>query len=339
MLQRRLLLDARRAAAEGDAAAVAADLDAVIGIVSQSSDGGLLITDMVTLTMLHGLLTQTQQILAEHPGLLNDQQLVHLAHRLAALDDVFELSYDGERMMFRDIIQRLYTPGDDGYLTYRGWNDLQRLSTRDGPAEGEALMHAAYPAVAAVIMSGGQTIATYDDLMNRAIVQSREPMWEWSEPQTEKELMELAASPYERLRSVMVVMMMPSVHRAATISQWRRAERDATLVAIALELHRRRHGALPEALTDLTPMLLPEVPLDPFTGEALRYRVIDGRPVVYSVGADRDDDGGQAHPDRKPEKDPAREWRPVPAAASTATRAAQLQDTGDWILYDPAGAR
>ena len=39
--------------------------------------------------------------------------------------------------------------------------------------------------------------------------------------------------------------------------------------------------------------------IDPFTGEPLRLgRTEDGRPVVYSVGIDFDDDGGAPRPRR-----------------------------------------
>ena len=61
---------------------------------------------------------------------------------------------------------------------------------------------------------------------------------------------------------------------------------------VALELHRVSRGDYPDALSGLVPDLLPEVPLDPFDGQPLRY-INDGkRVVVYSVGLDLQDDGG-----------------------------------------------
>lgn len=71
--------------------------------------------------------------------------------------------------------------------------------------------------------------------------------------------------------------------------------RDGTLTAMALELYHRRHGDWPETLEQLVPRDLPEVPLDRFTGQALRYRIQDGRPLVYACGMDQQDDGGR-HP-------------------------------------------
>jgi predicted Ser/Thr protein kinase len=64
------------------------------------------------------------------------------------------------------------------------------------------------------------------------------------------------------------------------------------VAAVAAERFRRAHGRWPEALAELTPLLLPEVPLDPFDGAPLRYRRVDDGVVVYSVGTDRQDNNG-----------------------------------------------
>jgi hypothetical protein len=67
----------------------------------------------------------------------------------------------------------------------------------------------------------------------------------------------------------------------------------STVTWIALERYRRKHGALPEKLEQLVPEFLDEVPADPFDGRPLRYLIRDGKPVIYSVGKNRVDDGGQ----------------------------------------------
>lgn len=66
----------------------------------------------------------------------------------------------------------------------------------------------------------------------------------------------------------------------------------ASQIAVAVERFRRAHRTLPVALSDLSPAFLATVPVDPFTGEALRLRVGEASYVVYSVGADGTDDGG-----------------------------------------------
>ncbi|MEM6458673.1 MAG: hypothetical protein AAF710_04710 [Planctomycetota bacterium] len=64
-------------------------------------------------------------------------------------------------------------------------------------------------------------------------------------------------------------------------------------VLVALAGYRAEDGAYPDELDALVPEWLDAVPTDVYMGEPVLYRVIDGRPVVYSVGPDGEDDGGK----------------------------------------------
>jgi hypothetical protein len=75
------------------------------------------------------------------------------------------------------------------------------------------------------------------------------------------------------------------------------------VAAVAAERYRREHGDWPGSLADLVPGYLPAVPLDPFDGAPLRYRRTEGGAVIYSVGEDGRDDGGDPSP-------PAGDYRP-----------------------------
>jgi hypothetical protein len=63
--------------------------------------------------------------------------------------------------------------------------------------------------------------------------------------------------------------------------------------ALAAERYRLRHGAWPEKVADLVPEFLEAVPTDPFDGQPLRWRTTPEGRVVYSVGFDKEDNGGQ----------------------------------------------
>jgi hypothetical protein len=74
-------------------------------------------------------------------------------------------------------------------------------------------------------------------------------------------------------------------------------ERRMVVTAIALERYRLQHGEYPAALAELTPAILKSVPIDLMDGKPLRYRKKnDGVFLLYSVGEDGKDDGGDGSP-------------------------------------------
>jgi hypothetical protein len=70
-------------------------------------------------------------------------------------------------------------------------------------------------------------------------------------------------------------------------------------VALALELYRNTHRKYPERLRDLVPELLGEIPHDAFTGRELEYKSTERGYVLYSFGANGNDDQGLGYDDRE----------------------------------------
>jgi hypothetical protein len=66
----------------------------------------------------------------------------------------------------------------------------------------------------------------------------------------------------------------------------------ALQIRAAIALYQRQHGKLPDTLDALCPQFMPKVPLDPFSGKPLRYRISKEGWVVWSVGPDLTYDGG-----------------------------------------------
>jgi hypothetical protein len=63
-------------------------------------------------------------------------------------------------------------------------------------------------------------------------------------------------------------------------------------VAIACERYRMKTGDWPKTLAEIPKELLPAVPNDPFDGKPVKYKLGDGVAIVYSVGEDETDHGG-----------------------------------------------
>jgi hypothetical protein len=97
--------------------------------------------------------------------------------------------------------------------------------------------------------------------------------------------------------------------------------------ALAAERFRLATGRWPGSLGELVPTYLNAVPVDPFDGKPLRFQRLADGLVIYSVGKDRVDDGGdiRPHPDPDPMRgatepkdygsqlwDPPARWQPAP---------------------------
>jgi hypothetical protein len=136
-----------------------------------------------------------------------------------------------------------------------------------------------------------------------------------------------------RIRYVLPGMMLSALGKAHIHAEKVIARRDAVAVAIALELHRRRHGDWPATLDELVPHLLPAVPPDRFDGQPMRYVLADGHPVVYSVGTDRVDRGGTPPllPSGRPNNAGACQW--ISMRQLEEGWSPDQKSIGDWILW------
>jgi len=73
--------------------------------------------------------------------------------------------------------------------------------------------------------------------------------------------------------------------------KYRAALRSAAATCAA-ERFRMESGRWPRGWEELTPRYLPTVPIDPFTQKPLVWKAIEDGVVIYSVGQDRTDEGG-----------------------------------------------
>jgi len=69
------------------------------------------------------------------------------------------------------------------------------------------------------------------------------------------------------------------------------------VTVIALKRYHLQHGDYPTSLNELVPDFLKQIPMDFMDGKPLRYRLrSDGDFLLYSVGEDGEDNGGDASP-------------------------------------------
>lgn len=104
-------------------------------------------------------------------------------------------------------------------------------------------------------------------------------------------------SGYDRLRFILPYDSEPALGLSILKAVKTETFRSMTVTVIALKRHELRHGKPAPALKDLAPEFLPSVPVDSINGQPLHYRLnADGSFLLYSVGEDGQDDGGDPRP-------------------------------------------
>lgn len=332
---RELRFDASLAMEAGDADRVSADLGAMIGMANHLDQQHVLIASLVSQAMFSLCLDAVREAVALHPDLLSDQHLVTLAHALSAYPNGAgspRAHLDGERAFLEDILQRAYTDDGrgDGHPTREGLRLLRDMHTeRDTSTDPHDLMYLAPIS----LMASRQDVRTFAlrqfDRAERAMAT---PLWE-RDDSLDGEIEAMSEDPLLKVRYILASVFMPSLHRVSVVSEITKLNRDGVLTGIALELYRRKNGVYPESLAALVPGLLPEIPRDRFDGQPIRYSLVGGKPLVYSVASDYEDNGGAEDPDGS--RMPGR-WIPrrqADAMSPQDRHAARLDLKYDWVLW------
>jgi hypothetical protein len=343
---RLLTLDARVAAAAGDSDRVLRDIEAALDSVGHGFQMRMLIGDLSGLAVANLTLDVMGGLLHDHAGLFSDSQLLRLSHRLAALGGRGDMQVDlaSEYAMFEDVLQRFYTDDGhgDGLPTADAFQLVGSTTNMFSWSIGGQAAKIAAPAFSVVIAGRHEIEGKFRELLARNEAEARVPLWARGASEVDQEIVRLSASPLSKLRYLVIVLFFSSYSSASVQSEYPRQTRDATLVAMALELYRRRTGTWPASLDELTPQFLPQVPPDRYDGKPIKYRLVDGEPLLYSIGVNRVDDGGRLPDARWSDEMPvyrnvrARNWQP-PGSAQPPPDGVPVEapPDGDWILWPP----
>jgi hypothetical protein len=87
----------------------------------------------------------------------------------------------------------------------------------------------------------------------------------------------------------------PNMQRASQVLAHNQTMANQALIACALERYHLAHGDYPESLETLSPQFIEKIPHDLIGGQPLKYhRLAADKFLLYSVGWNETDDGGQA---------------------------------------------
>ena len=97
--------------------------------------------------------------------------------------------------------------------------------------------------------------------------------------------------------SVLARFAVPNFVRAMQVTARNQTLANQTFIVCGLERYHRAHGDYPETLDALAPQFVEKLPRDIIGGQPLHYRrTADGKFILYSVGWNETDDGGQPGP-------------------------------------------
>lgn len=260
-----------------------------IGIGRQFSAGGTLIEQLVGYALMARATQAVERLLAVAPGLLDDAAVVRLMHAFAAATPSgrFVLDLSTERLTMHDAAQRMYSDNGngDGILTLKGFREFLGPATH--VAGDEAWQ--AFP-VPGLVAGRRSTVEEWDRLFDEFSAAAAAGPEELA---SAEQAFRRIDNPGNWVATYPVIrVLLPSFQRAIHASKECTMRRDAALVGLALELYRRRNGSYPASIGELSPGLLPVVPIDAYSGRPLCYEVVDGRPRLYSVWRDGVDDKG-----------------------------------------------
>jgi len=295
----------------------AAFQDVMLGLRLQKAlrDEPILISHLVHIGTLHLNLCAVWEGLADHRW--SDTQLAAIEAELAKIDVLSEYhtSMGGERyfsIWCVDFIHRTSdvaslsgapAPGDSSLgeqvmgatgkvllrMVPRGWFDQNKLSL--------ARMHVNY-------------IRPMVDAEKQLVLPT-------NSRRAGDALEHLRPTPYDLFSQ----MLLPALERTARKSAIAQTYVNLARVACALERYRLANSAYPEGLDALTPKFITNLPHDVINGQPLKYRRnADGAFVLYSVGWNEIDDGGQV----------------VRMVGKNGKEGAVDQDKGDWVWRYPA---
>jgi hypothetical protein len=195
-------------------------------------------------------------------------ELAILGDRAAFIENILGGFYGGDAQTLqpygprsRGLVQAFWRPWFTRRFveTLRGWNELVAASRKPWPQKGTEM--------SAIYARFASPRRPQPPFVSEQFV--AQPRW-WLPPPS----------------SSLFTLMVPRTFESLALDR-------ASATAIAVALYRiERGGQLPATLQELRGGYIPELPVDPATGQPLRYRTDANSFMIYSVGADGMDDGG-----------------------------------------------
>ena len=338
-----LAVDAIIAESIGDRTRVLRDLRAIQQLAPRAIHANSMIEHLVAIALNSKLteLTLSDQLRLEE---WDAKELALLSEIL----DGIEVFKDAEKLTsfehwgMHQLLDWLYQDSQDGRLTEAGATKFVIMIKRfDGMLEpvDQDPDEVSWWLMQLLISNQVLPVGTLRDASDKFITAVRVDMntepWEMRSFRSDELIDSWMSRGDLDLRYAPISVSAPSFFKFYNRAVSAQAVDSAARLLVELHRHRSEHGSFPAALLDLDPELLGSGYIDPFSGSSLRYQFVDGHPMIYSVGPDRNDDDGDEMLDEFGDPKAWPQFIPLDDLESMHAAERKAID-GDWILYPPA---
>ncbi len=272
-----LYYDACRMAYDRNGDGAIRSLRAGLNVAAALRDEPTLISQLVRLAILRMCLRTTARVLAHSEPTAEALESMQAALLAWELEHPFRVGVRGERAMAHLLMDRVAA----------GRVGVARVADNDTPENQKPRQRFVEWFYRRYYSSGDH--ADVLSLMTEEYKATFEPTEDQSALLQAINQHALHIRSYERL---FVGLLVPGKERVFHSDLDCRAETRCTAAILAAERFRRETGHLPDSVKDLVPKYLPAEPTDPYTGTPLISRRESDHFIVYSVGRDLEDNGG-----------------------------------------------
>ena len=323
-----IAIDMMMAVEKADGERATRDAEAIIALSIHAQEGRILIGDLVGMSIRSIVVNRILMALEWKPNTFTDSQLKRLQNALRSVPPALERpDFTSERLMFEDIVQRVYT--DDGHGDGRfapQWKQLRLISVLESVSAGnhgkkqgattQFTLLASWlsqPFAFYAIAGRKEALDHYDASIKRLAGQPNDSLNDAVTASTiaEEEFVESMTA--HGARFFLEGILVPALGKVVFSFQIDRANRDACVISIAAELYHRANEKWPASAKDLAPLCNGDAPRDSWNGKSILMETDANGFRMWSVGRDGVDDRGNLK------------------------KSTQAKDSVDWVWLAPRG--
>ena len=292
---------------QGDGEGATRDAEAIIALSIHAQEGRILIGDLAGMSIRNGAVNRILMALEWKPNTFTDSQLKRLQNALRSVPPALERpDFTSERLMFEDIVQRVYT--DDGHGDGRfapQWKQLRLISALESGSAGnhgkeqgattQFTLLASWlsqPFAFYAIAGRKEALDHYDASIKRLAGQPNDSLNDAVTASAIADEKFVESMTAHGARFFLEGILMPALGKVEFDFQIERANRDACVISIAAELYHRANKKWPESAADLAPLCNGKTPQDPWNGKPILMETDANGFRMWSVGRDGVDDRG-----------------------------------------------